>query len=252
MKSVIFGDNKVSTIVFGKQGKQNFCVGPYEYFYYHTKSNEELVINELRSFTLFIYKKATNASVLVDGICEPLEQGDQLQSEGHPVKLRVAGGEIILLVAGSNTSHKEQQGLFMARHADLYKVIKPWGHEIWINGQHPCYAFKEIFIKAGTKTSLQYHNFKQETNVLFHGTAKLHYKTNTNISNNEVTDFDISTTTLEPVSIIDVIPNTLHRIEAVTDILLYEASTPHLDDVVRVLDDSKRPDGRLEMEHNAR
>jgi mannose-6-phosphate isomerase len=123
---------------------------------------------------------------------------------------------------------------------------------LWINGQHPCYALKEIFIKAGTKTSLQYHNFKQETNVLFQGTAKLHFKANVQISNDQCKELDTETTQIEPVSSVDVMPNTLHRLEAVTDILLYETSTPHLDDVVRVLDDNKRPDGRLEMEHGAR
>jgi len=51
---------------------------------------------------------------------------------------------------------------------------------------------------------------------------------------------------------VDVMPLTLHRLEAVTDILLYETSTPHLDDVVRILDDSRRPDGRLEQEHNTK
>src|SRR5207244_12187069 len=59
---------------------------------------------------------------------------------------------------------------------------------LWINGQHPCYALKKIFIKAGTKTSLQYHRFKQETNVLFEGLAKLHYKKNMSIQNDLVRD----------------------------------------------------------------
>jgi hypothetical protein len=45
------------------------------------------------------------------------------------------------------------------------------------------------------------------------------------------------------------VPGILHRLEAITDILLYETSTPHLDDVVRVTDDSKRPNGRIEQEH---
>ncbi|OGT37073.1 MAG: hypothetical protein A3F11_11635 [Gammaproteobacteria bacterium RIFCSPHIGHO2_12_FULL_37_14] len=131
----------------------------------------------------------------------------------------------------------------------MYRVEKPWGHELWINGQHPCYALKKIFIKTGTKTSLQYHNFKQETNVLFQGIAKLHYKKNLLVENDLVTSADIGTTVLEPNSVADVSPLTLHRLEAMTDILLFETSTPHLDDVVRVQDDSKRSHGRLVEEH---
>ena len=38
-------------------------------------------------------------------------------------------------------------------------------------------------------------------------------------------------------------------LEAVSDILLYETSTPNLDDVVRVLDDSHRLDGKILQEH---
>ena len=80
----------------------------------------------------------------------------------------------------------------------------------------------------------------------------MHYKANQQTPNDQVKEIDTTTTRIEPVSSVDVKPKTLHRLEAVTDILLYETSTPHLDDVVRVLDDAKRPDGRLETEHDTR
>lgn len=207
------------------------------------------MFSKLQSFSVFVYNMPDGAVVTIEGVAEKLEQGDRVQSEGQPVSLKVQDGPVRLLVAGTIRPHPELKGLSFARYADLYRVAKPWGHELWINGQHPCYALKEIFIKAGTKTSLQYHNFKQETNVLFQGTAKLHYKANVGISNDQVKSEDTSTTQIKPVSSVDVMPKTLHRLEAMTDILLYETSTPHLDDVVRVLDDNKRPDGRLEMEH---
>ncbi len=247
-----FGGNAVKQFILGKQGKELLGGGPYEYFYYQTRPNEEIIFNELQSFSVYVYSKQSDAVVTVQGLVEKLEQGDRVQAEAQAVVLKVQGGEVGILVAGTHRTHPDVKGLFFERHVGLYKVIKPWGHELWINGQHPCYALKEIFIKAGTKTSLQYHNFKQETNVLFQGTANLHYKVNAEISNDRVKEADISATQIEPVSSVDVMPKTLHRLEAVTDILLYETSTPHLDDVVRVLDDSKRPDGRLEMEHGAR
>jgi len=225
--------------------------GPYEYFYYQTRADEEIVFSELQSFSVYVYNMPGGAVVTIEGVAEKLEQGDRVQSEGKPVRLKVQDGPVGLLVAGTIRPHPELKGLFFARCASLYKVVKPWGHELWINGQHPCYALKEIFIKAGTKTSLQYHNFKQETNVLFRGTAKLHYKANARISNDQVKSKDTSTTQIKPISSVDVMPKTLHRLEAMTDILLYETSTPHLDDVVRVQDDNKRPDGRLQIEHDA-
>jgi mannose-6-phosphate isomerase len=246
-----FGGNAVKQFNLGKQGKELLGAGPYQYFYYQTGVDEEVVFSELKSFSLYVYSKPDGAAVTVEGLADKLEQGDRVQSEGIPVSLKVQGGAVRLLVAGTIRPHPELKGLVLTRHSELYKVVKPWGHELWINGQHPCYALKEIFIKAGTKTSLQYHNFKQETNVLFQGTAKLHFKANVHTSNDQCKELDTATTQIEPVSSVDVMPNTLHRLEAVTDILLYETSTPHLDDVVRVLDDNKRPDGRLEMEHSA-
>lgn len=249
MSIQIFGGNTVRRFNLGKQGKELLGEGPYEYFYYQTRPNDEVIFDEMQSFSVYVYNKAVDAVVTVQGVAEKLEQGDRVQSEGQPVRLKVHGGEVRLLVAGTALAHPELKGLFFARHADLYKVVKPWGHELWINGQHPCYALKEIFIKSGTKTSLQYHNFKQETNVLFQGTAKLHYKADEETPNDQVNEGDTAAAAIEPVSSVDVMPKTLHRLEAVTDILLYETSTPHLDDVVRVLDDSKRSDGRLNNEH---
>ena len=135
------------------------------------------------------------------------------------------------------------------KNSELKKVSKPWGHELWINGEHPGYALKEIFIKAGNKTSLQYHRKKRETNVLVSGSIKLHYRESDKTPIDQVSSKDIAAQELRASTVIDVFPNHLHRIEAVTDATLYEVSTPHLDDVVRVSDDTGRGNGRIEAEH---
>jgi mannose-6-phosphate isomerase len=41
----------------------------------------------------------------------------------------------------------------------------------------------------------------------------------------------------------------VHRVEAITDLILVEVSTPELDDVVRIEDDMGRGSGRIEAEH---
>ena len=174
----------------------------------------------------------------------------QYEDAGESLKISVRDGSVTLLISGTKEKSKSvQSGVFVKERAEIYKVKKPWGHELWINGQHELYAFKEIFIKSGTKTSLQYHNFKQETNLLVRGEALLHFKASDEKSNNSVREEDISTVTIKAISSVDVLPPVLHRLEAVTDILLYETSTPHLDDGIRVSDDSDRPDGRIELEH---
>ena len=46
-----------------------------------------------------------------------------------------------------------------------------------------------------------------------------------------------------------VIPGRKHRVIAKTDLILQEVSTPEVDDVIRIQDDTDRVDGRLECEH---
>ena len=41
----------------------------------------------------------------------------------------------------------------------------------------------------------------------------------------------------------------VHRLKAISDIILYEVSTPHLDDVIRIADDKNRSHGRITSEH---
>ena len=245
------GGNSVSLVNLGKKGAQTLGSGPYEYFIYESQEEEHICLNKLNSFSCFILQKPVDALIEVMGIHDTIQEGDCIQSEGINLEVKVQKGPVRLLVAGIKDGVMKDSFINHTSYIDLYKVEKPWGHELWINGQHEGYALKQIYIKSGTKTSLQYHNYKQETNVLFKGKAKLHYKGNVKVANDDVSDVDLSTTLLNPVSVIDVTPGVLHRLEAITDILLYETSTPHLDDVIRVSDDEGRLNGRIEKEHKS-
>ena len=57
------------------------------------------------------------------------------------------------------------------------KVKKPWGYEKWIADGAPNfkYALKEIFFKSGFKSSIQFHEFKEETSYVQEGTGILFY-----------------------------------------------------------------------------
>jgi mannose-6-phosphate isomerase len=54
---------------------------------------------------------------------------------------------------------------------------------------------------------------------------------------------------LGPGHIVHVKPGQVHRIQAVTDLVLLEVSTPELDDVIRIEDDADRGNGRILREH---
>jgi len=251
MRKNEYGGNSVSRVNLGKKGAQTLGTGPYEYFIYESLLEEQICLDKLQSFSCFILEKPAVSVIQVLGINDPIQEGDCIQTEGMSLEMTVQKGPVKLLVSGVKGRIKKDNYIKHISYADLYKVEKPWGHELWINGQHEGYALKQIFIKKGTKTSLQYHKYKQETNVLFEGIAKLHYKRNPDVINDSVLDNDISTRSLHPVSSIDVTPGVLHRLEAVSDILLYETSTPHLDDVIRVVDDKGRLNGRIVEEHKS-
>lgn len=106
------------------------------------------------------------------------------------------------------------------------RVDKPWGHElIWASTDR--YVGKILHVKAGHALSLQYHERKDETIHLLRGELRFWVGE--------------SADSLEEVRLRQgdshrVMPGTVHRMEAVTDVDILEASTPELDDVVRLED----------------
>jgi mannose-6-phosphate isomerase len=111
-------------------------------------------------------------------------------------------------------------GKFAVRH-----VSKPWGHEtIWAHSEH--YVGKVLHIKAGHALSVQYHNRKDETIHLLRG--EMIYRVQEGETLRELP--------LKAGESFRNTPGTIHQMEAVTDCDVLEASTPHLDDVVRLSD----------------
>ena len=104
-------------------------------------------------------------------------------------------------------------------------VPKPWGHEtIWAHTDR--YVGKILHIKAGHALSVQYHNRKDETVHLLTGELIYRVKLGEQLE-------DMHLVAGESFRIC---PGTVHQMEAVTDCDVLEASTPDLDDVVRLSD----------------
>lgn len=115
------------------------------------------------------------------------------------------------------------------KNIDIPRFIqKPWGSET-ILGYTEKYCFKKIIIKKGYATSLQYHNLKIETSFVDSGTAKVWLK---RAGEKDYTVFE----KVEPGFILNLDRGDIHRIEALEDIVLFEASTPEIWDVVRLED----------------
>jgi len=119
------------------------------------------------------------------------------------------------------------------------EVTKPWGKEIWLE-LNDNYCYKRIYINAGTRTSFQYHIKKRETNYIIKGEAEVWLENDSGV---------VEKFKMKEGDFFNVIPPKKHRVIAITDLVLQEVSTPEVDDVIRIEDDSNRPDGKIEGEH---
>jgi mannose-6-phosphate isomerase len=109
------------------------------------------------------------------------------------------------------------------------RVDKPWGYELrFVRTDR--YAGKVLFIKAGAQLSLQYHEKKDEAFYVQAGTLELV------LGRGDAQQV----VRIGPGDSRHLTPGTIHRFRAVTDTLLFEVSTPELEDVVRIEDDYGR------------
>ena len=108
---------------------------------------------------------------------------------------------------------------------DQTHVDKPWGYERhWARTDR--YVGKVLHIRAGHALSLQYHDRKDETILVWSGRLLF-----------EIRDGDAARTReLGAGDRVHVPPGTVHRMTALEDCDVIEVSTPELDDVVRLED----------------
>ncbi|MGZ6123521.1 MAG: cupin domain-containing protein [Myxococcales bacterium] len=105
------------------------------------------------------------------------------------------------------------------------RVEKPWGFElIWAHAEN--YVGKILHITAGHALSLQYHRVKDETIHLLSGAMRFEYDRGE--GRREVI--------LAQGESVWIPPGMIHRMVALSDCEVLEASTPQLADVVRIED----------------
>ena len=113
----------------------------------------------------------------------------------------------------------------MATEDGVLRVEKPWGYElIW--ARTTSYVGKVIHVRAGHALSLQYHNRKEETLLLWRGRLRFELRVGDDARSWEMT----------PGDNVHVRPGAVHRMTAIEDCDVFEVSTAELDDVVRIED----------------
>ncbi len=108
----------------------------------------------------------------------------------------------------------------------IHRVEKPWGHElIWAKTGD--YVGKILHIKKGHKLSLQYHQVKEETILVYSGRMNFVFEDEKGVMQEIL---------LSAGEAHHIPTGRKHRMIAVEDCDVFEVSTPQLDDVVRIED----------------
>jgi mannose-6-phosphate isomerase-like protein (cupin superfamily) len=113
---------------------------------------------------------------------------------------------------------------------DILVKPKPWGREIWFAWTNK-YAGKILEIEKGRRFSLQYHKKKTETQLIIEG--KIEFTFGKDAKN-------LKTIIFEKGEKVDIPAKLLHRAKALQKTIIFEVSTPELDDVVKLDDDYGR------------
>lgn len=113
----------------------------------------------------------------------------------------------------------------------IRRIEKPWGYEI-LFAHTDRYAGKILCIRAGERLSLQYHRRKDETIYVLSGELELESDESGTLARR----------TLGVGEAFHIPPGRRHRMIARTECRIAEASTPELDDVVRLDDAYGRAD----------
>jgi len=107
------------------------------------------------------------------------------------------------------------------------RVDKPWGYElIWAHTDR--YVGKILHVTAGQLLSIQYHHVKDETMHVLSGELILRTWASE--------DAEPVARAFRAGDSVHIPAPTIHQIEAVVDSDVLEASTPELDDLVRITD----------------
>jgi mannose-6-phosphate isomerase len=109
-------------------------------------------------------------------------------------------------------------------------IQKPWGSE-QILERNDNYVVKLLKMNSGHKCSIQYHEKKVETVYIISGRLRIYH--GHCVDSLTAKDYYAN----EFITLQNMV---VHRMEAIEDSIYLEASTPELDDVIRLQDDYNR------------
>jgi hypothetical protein len=104
---------------------------------------------------------------------------------------------------------------------------RPWGTEDLLALVSKQFSVKRLKIKAGNKGGLQYHRFKDEVAIMISGQMLIRYDLGDKVLKEKI---------INAGDVVHFPPGLVHQEEAITDCEIIEASSPHFNDRVRVVE----------------
>ena len=147
-----------------------------DFYNYKTIDKKGLNLENGRYYVIFQF---TGTSILKNFVKEKLFANEFIEfNSSNDQSIYLESGLCVVLDKSIvNKNLDKNHNIFGNLKDDAYYVQKPWGYEYWITGEFPNneLVLKFIHIKKGTKTSLQVHNLKYESNFLVQGNAIFRY-----------------------------------------------------------------------------
>lgn len=106
------------------------------------------------------------------------------------------------------------------------RIDRPWGYQL-LFAVTQFYAGAVDVVHKGHSLSLQYHQCRDETLYLHQGRIRVEIEDATGA---------LHTLEMQPGQSIRFLPGRKHRVAALEDAVIFEVSTPHLQDIVRLED----------------
>ena len=102
---------------------------------------------------------------------------------------------------------------------------RPWGTEDLLAIVPDKFSFKRLVLNAGRKGGLQFHRRKNEVAVIVSGEMLIRYDLGDGVLRERI---------VRAGEVVHFPPGLVHQEQAISDCIIFEASTPHFNDRVRM------------------
>jgi mannose-6-phosphate isomerase len=201
---------------------------------YWDKNNFKIVLTTGRKESTREYteKQLKDLGIIYDELIMGLPNGDRIIiNDKKPNGLRNTAYAInVVRNKGFNNIDFLSNNVTVPDKYIYNRADKPWGYEELVECNDK-YVVKKLFMKKDHCCSIQYHELKTESILVFSG--KLNIYIGSSLETLEKKEY-------QPGETVTIKPYTVHRMEAVEDSIYYETSTNELWDVVRLQDNYGR------------